>query len=402
MEWRDAATFINSVGLNGHFGQTHTPYVAAFDDVLAKLSSLGVRHLREDLGQRIRKGRDDPQFVRLRAAAAAGFRFSLVCFDGINTAAVTDPASVPSLFDWCDGAVEQFEGSNEPKIVGIDKGGDRSASHQRALYNAVRSSSELSDVKVLGPSYVDAQVPLAKNVSDAVDFGNIHPYPGYEEPETQGRAGLQRRISDVREIFGGKPVMVTETGYHTALESPSGHLPVPPSIKARYLPRLLLWYFMNGLQRTYVYEGVSSFPTTRTNAESAFGLLNSDLSETPSYAALRNLMSAVATTGQPVAPRPLDLSVISAPADLACVGLLRGDGVRLLAFWRARRGWDGHHRLLLPRAREPFQLRVSRDLQRLRLLRIGDDGQVETTSPSMEGRRLDTFADDNLALAVMS
>ncbi len=57
------------------------------------------------------------------------------------------------------------------------------------------------------------------DISAWCDFGNVHPYPGGWEPENGAswmRADLKSGIETARANCGAKPIMVTETGYHSA------------------------------------------------------------------------------------------------------------------------------------------------------------------------------------------
>lgn len=75
-------------------------------------------------------------------------------------------------------------------------------------------------------------------------------------------------------------MLATEIGYHTSLQPKTFHFPVTEGIKARYMPRTLLWSFISGIRRAYIYEMVSSFAEDETNPGSSFGLLRHDLSRT--------------------------------------------------------------------------------------------------------------------------
>ena len=56
-------------------------------------------------------------------------------------------------------------------------------------------------------------------------------------------------------------MVVTETGYHNAVNDPSiEHRPVSELAAGKYMPRLLLEYFNRGFGGTYLYELIDSQP----------------------------------------------------------------------------------------------------------------------------------------------
>lgn len=403
LRWLDADAFLASVGLNGHFGQAQTPYAKMFDRVMLMLSDLGVQRYREDLGFSFRKGRDADQFLKIRTAAALGFRFSLVCFDGVHAPVGIPTELTPRIYDWCDGAVDFFEGPNEPMVGRSPAGPALLKEYQQRLYEAVRASADLKDVRVLGPSLIQAQIRLAEPMADVVDDANIHPYPGHFNPETTTHASLQLHIDGARRVFGDRPVVITETGYHTALATRKQHLPVPEAIKTRYIPRLLLWCFHNGVKRTYLYEGVSSFDRGDTDPESSFGLLRNDLSPTPSYYAVKNLLAQFRPDGtRKYKGQPLSVRVERGPADLVCMGFRRRDGAKLVAVWRGSQGWDAHAKTLTPAERAPLNLRLRGRPRTVRLHRFRDDGCLSSTRLEAQNDLLRVSVDDSLAIVVLA
>lgn len=84
------------------------------------------------------------------------------------------------------------------------------------------------------------------DISNMVNLGNYHPYPGSAEPlrnliphSTYGKA-------NVKEL----PFVVTESGYHNYPETNSGFNGVSETASALYLPRLYLEYFAFGAKGT--------------------------------------------------------------------------------------------------------------------------------------------------------
>lgn len=375
------ADFTGSVGVNTHFGHGGTPYVDRFARCAAALDELGIRHLRDDIVLPGAEASAPPQFQRIAELARAGHRFSLVFYDGLDVGPLVPPRRLPDVAAWCAGGLEIAEGSNEPNIAAGAGRPQASAEHQRALYRAARNAG--GALKVAGPSYVQANVAAAESLANAVDFGNIHPYPGMEHPETTGNGDLRRFIAAARPIFGRAPLLATENGYHTALATRSFHFPVSEAVRARYTPRLLLWSFLLGIRRTYLYELIASVDRGEADPEGHFGLLRFDGAPTQTFRAVANLMRLF-RAGAAAPASPLDVAIEAAPRDLQAVRFLRADGAVLVPLWLGIDGWDPIKRRARPDApAQAVALTLSAEPKAARLHRFADDGSVsvETLAP---------------------
>lgn len=289
---RSSDSFLDSVGVNTHFSNRSSPYRTAFAQVANLIGDLGIRHVRDEAVYLDGMQRTHPHYVCLRDLAARGIRLSMVCHDPLNRWVVTPPQIVPTIIDWCDGAVAIVEGGNEPPLAADPlKNPAISARHQRDVWTAVRAQTRFSSIRIAAPSYIQDSVPLAENLGDACNLGNLHPYPGALSPENDNPAPLTGFQAGFDRIAPGKPVISSETGYHTAMNSTSTHKPVPPAVKARYTPRLLLWGYLKGVRRTYLYELVSSNANGDTDKESFFGLYGNDLVPTPAAGAVKSLLA---------------------------------------------------------------------------------------------------------------
>lgn len=308
--------FLDSVGVCGHFTRPTGIYPEQFDRIVPELEALGVRHLRDDGLITVRDSRDSPVFRRLRRIVAGGVRLTIICYDNLNPYVSTPLDRLADFYDWCDAGIDIFEGSNEPNLTKDPQNAPRiSAEHQAALHDTIRSVPRLNVVPIAAPSYVLSNRALALDLKNACDYGNIHAYAGMEHPETTGPGALSKSIAASAHIAAGRPVLATEMGYHTSLQTKTFHFPVTEGIKARYMPRMLLWCFISGIRRSYIYEMVSSFAADETNPESSFGLLRHDLSRTPAYGAVRALLPSAAQNGKPDRRNDGSISSLPIPKD---------------------------------------------------------------------------------------
>lgn len=387
--------FLDSIGVCGHFTRTTGVYPEQFDRIMPEIEALGVRHLRDD---GLIAAKNSPVFQRLRRIVAAGLRLTIICYDNLNPYVSTPLDRLADFYDWSDAGIDIFEGSNEPNLTKDPQNAPRiSAEHQAALHAAVRSIPRLSAVRVAAPSYVLENRALALDLKDVCDYGNIHPYAGMEHPETTGPGALSKSVAASAHIAAGRPVLATEMGYHTSLQTETFHFPVTEGIKARYMPRMLLWCFINGIRRSYIYEMVSSFAADETNPESSFGLLRHDLSRTPAYEAVRALLSlckAERQTGQE--ERQIDF--LTADPQRLSLHLARPDGALLVPVWLGISGWQWPARIENPPAERVATFSVAGQHSHVVAHRFRDDGSVSQQTITQESGQYRLSVSDQLTV----
>ncbi|EPR19531.1 MULTISPECIES: hypothetical protein [Agrobacterium tumefaciens complex] len=387
--------FLDSIGVCGHFTRTTGVYPEQFNRIMPEIEALGVRHLRDD---GLIAARNSPVFQRLRRIVAAGLRLTIICYDNLNPYVSTPLDRLADFYDWSDAGIDIFEGSNEPNLTKDPQNAPRiSAEHQAALHAAVRSIPRLSAVRVAAPSYVLENRALALDLKDVCDYGNIHPYAGMEHPETTGPGALSKSVAASAHIAAGRPVLATEMGYHTSLQTETFHFPVTEGIKARYMPRMLLWCFISGIRRSYIYEMVSSFAADETNPESSFGLLRHDLSRTPAYEAVRALLSlckAERQTGQE--ERQIDF--LTADPQRLSLHLARPDGALLVPVWLGISGWQWPARIENPPAERVATFSVAGQHSHVVAHRFRDDGSVSQQTITQESGQYRLSVSDQLTV----
>ncbi|WP_425624100.1 hypothetical protein [Agrobacterium radiobacter] len=387
--------FLDSIGVCGHFTRTTGVYPEQFNRIMPEIEALGVRHLRDD---GLIAARNSPVFQRLRRIVAAGLRLTIICYDNLNPYVSTPLDRLADFYDWSGAGIDIFEGSNEPNLTKDPQNAPRiSAEHQAALHAAVRSIPRLSAVRVAAPSYVLENRALALDLKDVCDYGNIHPYAGMEHPETTGPGALSKSVAASAHIAAGRPVLATEMGYHTSLQTETFHFPVTEGIKARYMPRMLLWCFISGIRRSYIYEMVSSFAADETNPESSFGLLRHDLSRTPAYEAVRALLSlckAERQTGQE--ERQIDF--LTADPQRLSLHLARPDGALLVPVWLGISGWQWPARIENPPAERVATFSVAGQHSHVVAHRFRDDGSVSQQTITQESGQYRLSVSDQLTV----
>jgi hypothetical protein len=240
---RPADSFVESVGVNVHLGYSGSVY-SEFSRVRAALDELGVRYIRDGVGQ----NRPDV-YSRLRTLGADGVKVNIE---------VGDPqqrwghGTVEQQLDMIErefpGAVASLEGPNEYDIQGDSNWVSVLRTYQRRLWEGANARPRLASLPIVGPSLVHGEShDELGDISAWTDEGNMHPYPGGEAPDRNSH--LENELSMAAENTGSEPVQATETGYHNAVQTTSGHRPASERAAGIYMPRLYLDYFRRGITR---------------------------------------------------------------------------------------------------------------------------------------------------------
>ena len=346
------ARFIDSIGINAHWGYGGSRYADHYPQVKRLLIASGIRHVRGDLS-------------RAQDLAASGIKTMAVA--DIDTHYIHFPA-----FDPVDGndhtikgivagikkanvplpAIDSVEGPNEPDHFWTlfqksykghgwrpKKPGEANDAYDKAvlqdiiqgaigfqtdLYRALKADPATKNLTVIGPAlgvtYAPNTIPNplpAGSLTNAVDWGNFHPYPyggnfdsyggSYDTivaPHDYTHAGSFPSVSMDRDDTGSpyaalafvsyappfapKPMAASETGYPTQRSGAT------EEVQGKYLPRLFCEYFTHGVQRTFWYELVDEdefADSNGDNAECHFGIIRKDLTPKPAYTALKSLLT---------------------------------------------------------------------------------------------------------------
>jgi hypothetical protein len=346
---RPADAFVDSIGVNVHMNYTDTVYRDG-DLLIDKLATAGIRHVRDGLSW-------DTEYAyrRYEQLRSRGIGVTFIMGDAVESHDTLEEL-LTVLRSRVRNAAEAVEGPNEYSYSGDPLWSSHLRAYQTRLHSSIKADPALASLPVLAPSLITWQDHAELgDMTSALDAGNKHPYPGGDIPE----ANLTEELSVAARVSGDRPVWVTETGYHNALATESGHRPASEAAAATYIPRMFLENFRRGIPRTFSYELVDLWPDPDgRNQEAHFGMLRNDYSEKPVFRRVANLTALLSDPGPAHSASPLDLTIEGGPADLRRLLLQKRDGSYSLVLWRAARVWD-------PVARRP--LNVAADDVRLRL-----------------------------------
>lgn len=345
-----ADDFVDRIGFATHWGYPDTPYGYEYEKLRQMLADLGVRHVRDGWHPR---------------------EHELWEKHGIKTTMIVGPQqpldqTLKTLRENRD-LISMVEGPNEVDIFqqsanykgrGFPEGPRQ---FQNDLYAALKADPLLKDLEVIAPSTArnDSNLKLAPLTS--FDYLVMHSYAGGELPSSSLEGNVINNLLNATRILGPgqimKPIVVTESGYHTALGASQVIAGVQPGIsegaQAKYLPRHFAEYFNAGIRRTISYEFTNEFPDEATNAEASFGIVRRDLTPKPAYHALKNLISLLSEAnwnaekkvwGKPtIKLRALDFELIAPPTVHHTV-LQKSDGDFYLLLWNEVSSFDTKER----------------------------------------------------------
>jgi hypothetical protein len=333
---RSADPFVDSIGVNTHFGNAIYTGGNAYADpgIQAKLAESGIRHIRDHSWNDTALGIVDS------LSANYGIRGNLILGETSRS-----PADLVNLLKAHPG-YEAIEGLNEPDFNTRSYNGftdspstnsyPATRAFQNDMFAAINADPQTQSVAVLSPA-MGGSSKSQYLAPISFDFAAVHSYPSAREPTFN----LDTNIANMATLRGTppKPLMSTETGYYN---NPVQFGWVPENVAAKYIPRLYAEYFNRNVERTYLYEFANQGPDT-TQREQNFGLVRFDLSEKPAFAALKNLIDLVEEPGAPsFTPGSLDYTLTSS-SGLGMVHhtlLEKSTGVFYLLLWQEAQIWD--------------------------------------------------------------
>lgn len=327
---RSADSFVNSIGVNVHLTYLDTAYGNYSGIIKPRLQELGIRHIRDG-------GYQDPTFFnKLKEFSRLGIKSTLY-FNG------NPPAQVVSTAKTLKGTIEAVEGSNESDQSHFNftyngqKFPEGTRAYQNNLYKVIKGDPATAYLPVLMPSMGWGENAQRLGYLASGDIGNMHSYPNLGNPPTDAIDSYF--IHHARTIVGKtKPLMSTETGYHTMTSHALG---ISEKVSPKYLTRLLLENFNRDIKRTFLYEFIEQRPDLQnSNSELHYGLLRSDGSPKPAFVALKNIILLVKDPGASFPLKFLDYSLSGNTPNLHHTLLQKRDGKFYLILWQEVRSFN--------------------------------------------------------------
>lgn len=322
---KPADTFVDSIGIATHLRYTDTSYGRYYDIVEPRLRELGIRHIRDG-------GNNADMFAKMRRLGTFGIKSTLVMDprDGIT------PDNVVQIIQQVQPAVAAIEGPNEWDVnaaMMTYKGKsfpDGLRDYQADLFRAVKNNPSTANIPILMASMAFPENGrYVGSLAAYSDYGNMHSYAGGNVP---GQDLDWRWLPLTKNVAGNRPIMVTETGYHNAInDKRASQKGVTEQVSAKYIPRTFLEYFNRGIKRTFTYELMDQ--RKAGDQENNFGIIRADGTPKPAFYALRNLISLLNDTPGSSANGALSYYFTGNVKDLRHTLLQKSNGDFYLVLW---------------------------------------------------------------------
>ncbi|RXT21255.1 calcium-binding protein [Rhizobium leguminosarum] len=324
---------IRSFGIDTHIDYTDGKY-SNVGEVVKALDYLGLDTVRDHAPN---SASDPNGQTHLGDAAEAGVQFVF------SAQREVDPATVAQrLHDFVQahpGSVVGIEGPNEVNNWPVSyhglSGQAAALAYQKDLSAAVNADPLLKNIPVLGFT--------GYTVASASDYTTIHTYA---KDGDQPFSWLSREAGVQRAADPGKPLAITETGYHTSLtaDTNGGWEGVSEATQAKLLLNTLMDGAALGSKQTFIYELLDAYSDPQgTNQEKHFGLFHLDYSAKPAATAIHNLTEILADDGAAKASfsaGTLNYSIDGLPSSARSLLTEKSDGSYQIIIWNEPDIWN--------------------------------------------------------------
>jgi hypothetical protein len=357
---QSACDFVNSIGVNTHINYFDRTY-GNFQLFEGELKSIGIRHVRDGV-HLLNADYNKAVYSRWSQLGSIGIRFDAV-LDPRSALGTLTGDKLDQVEKLAGDTIESFEGPNELDISNIPNWASVDRDYQRDVYQSVKSMTGVKSIEALGPSLAFASKgSFLGNISDRVDYGNLHPYPAGKMPSSI----FPEQLLLAKEVSGDKKIVITESGYHNALNDHSDQPAVSETTAAKYIPRLFLENFSQGISRTYLYEFLDEAPDPGlTNFQMHWGLLRSDGSEKPAFTAVKNLINELSDSAEPAHLQQMTYSLGTPNSQIHHLLLQKSDGQFFLILWQELSSYDGKKQQDIAVSPQPITLTLDHSVRNI-------------------------------------
>jgi hypothetical protein len=368
--------FYNSVGVNTHwYYDDNFQYQPHFQDLINLMKQAGIYHFRDG---EFAQGDNTPSWITHTYAqlAANGMKAELIVANGQTLSEL-------------EFGLKQYPGLEaiEPPNEWDANGGNDWASTLLAQLPLIKQAGEDLGLTVVGPSLIQTN-DAAKlgDVSQYMNFDNMHSYSGGRNPETTGwgdndaegnaYGSLAWNLDMVHEYGPNLQAYATETGYQSTNTPVQNE--VPEKVAGTYAPRMALYYFKNGVPRTYFYELIDD----PAGAQTGYGLLRYDLSPKPAFTAISNLLQILKDANTQFTPGSLDYSLSGDMNGVESLLLQKGNGDFYLSVWLDGSIYDVNALKATPQTPQQLTLTLPASKSVASVASFNSDGTISESTPN--------------------
>lgn len=368
---KSSDSFVDSIGINTHLHYTDTAYATAWSQVESLLSSSGIRHVRDGLIDTTWQ----TYYDHLNALGSLGIHGDYITSVGQSGSLI---ASYPSRVSQ---SFESYEGPNEYDWSGDPNWIRNLTSFQSLLHTTVQGNASIAAYPIYGPALTSENSYVSVgSLTSMLSDGNIHSYLAGRNPGTAGWGGtdtygtyacLSYDLALGNVESGGKPVVVTETGYQ---DQSGAQNRVPAGVKSRYTLRTVLENWNAGIPRTYLYELLDE-------GGQSYGLLDGAANPKPAYTALKTLIGLLADPGGAFSTSSLTYEV-DAVSSVHHMLLQKRDGSYRLLLWEEVPAWNPATNTALTVTPQNVVLTFASAPSAISAVSIDDDGNANPVTLS--------------------
>jgi hypothetical protein len=401
-----ADSFVDSIGVNTHWSY-HNVYTRNYTGLKAKLAESGIRYIRD--------GTFQPVFIRVN---------DLYNSLGIKTNMLTgrhkigrwpqpmDPSQIDTELNDIKtqalaAAIVSLEAPNEYDIshgpdtdwVGTIK------NYSTLLYNKAKDDQMLRNLPVIGPSLTSLEAYEAVgNLDPYIDYVNQHMYqwtfwPGFGGSDKNGTRSITWYLDKLarQQSPSGKRVQATEAGHSTYVDYGG----LSEEADGKYMVRTFAEFFRRGIYRTYKYELVNE---DILGKEGMFGLLGNDLSEKPSFRAVKNLITILSDKGPSFEPDTLNYVLNGSMDNVRQILFQKRNGDFYLMVWLEVSSWNISAKIDLypPPQQVVLTLQDSNKISSAILYAFNNNADVNTINLTINNNQVTFNVTDRISIIKLS
>ncbi len=324
---------IDSFGIDTHIDYTDGKY-SNIAEVVKALGYLGLDTVRDHAPT---PASDPYGQGHLGDAADAGVKFVFV--SGRDDTPATVVQRLHAFVEAHPGSIVGIEGPNEvnnwPVAYKGLSGEAAALAYQKDLFNAVNTDPLLKDIPVLGFT--------GYTVASSNDYTTIHTYA---KEGDQPFSWVSRESGAQMRADPGKPLTITEIGYHTSLtaDTNGGWEGVDETTQAKLLLNTLMDGAFLGSEGTFIYQLLDAYSDPGgADQEKHFGLFRLDYTPKPAAMAIHNLTEILEDDGAAQAtfnPGALNYTINGLPSTARSYLTEKSDGSYQIIIWNEPDIWN--------------------------------------------------------------
>jgi hypothetical protein len=400
-----ADSFVDSIGVNTHWGDPH-PYAPQYANLKLKLAESGIRYIRDGAGQSTYdRGNDLYNSLGIKTIMVSGKK---------------KPGPPPQLLDptQIDEQLNEIKTQALAATVALESSNEYDLEHPPntswvslirnytiLLYTKAKSDPLLKNLPVIGPSLTSLEAYEAVgNLDPYIDYANIHLYqwsysPGFSGWDNNGSHSINWYLNELvpQQTPSGKRVQSTEAGHHNYL--PNGG--VSEEADGKYTVRIFAEFFRRGIYRTCKYELADG---GQAGQEGVFGLLHYNITEKSAFRAVKNLITILSDKGAHFETDTLDYSLNGGMDNVRQLLFQKRDGDFYLMVWVEVSSWNVTAKVDLypPPQQVLLTLQDSKKITNATLYAFDNNADVNIINLSINDNQVIFNATDKISIIKLS